>query len=405
MLNNTTQSIYNHVRQLAEAIGPRMSGTAANRQAQDFITGRMQSAGLMVELQSFECPAWSCQESLLELNGSLLPVMVNPYSPSCDVSGKPVPVSTIAELEDVDLTGKIALLYGDLTKSIISCKSWFLIEERDRKIIGLLEQKQPRAILAVQPTPGSINRLFEDWEFRIASATISTETGLVLLRQPEAMVHLKLSTHQEPGQTANVVARIPGKKDEWICLMAHYDSKIDTPGATDNATGVAALLALAERFSGRELETGLEFIAFTNEEYLPIGDDEYLRLAGDGYLDRVKLAVNFDGMGHIMDSNTLAVYVSSEEFSHEMQDLKQGFPSIQWTDPWPESNHSSFTFRGVPAIAFSSQIVHHYAHQLDDTLRWVSPQKIAEAVELTSRVIETIQSRPVAWFRAAQPSE
>lgn len=279
MRKSLNQSIYNHVKHLSVVIGPRMSGTAANIAAQDYIAEQMRTAGLHVDLQTFECPVWSCQEASLEQDGQSLAVLVNPYSTPCDAVGHPVFLSTITELEKADITGKIVLLYGDLTKSIISCKSWFLIEERDQKIIGLLEQKQPAAILTVQPTPNSINRIFEDWEFLVPSATISIETGLQLLRQPESLVHLHLATRQESGETGNVVGRLPGKKDEWICLMAHYDTKIDTPGATDNATGVAALLALAHHFAGKELEVGLEFISFTNEEYLPIGDDEYLRLA------------------------------------------------------------------------------------------------------------------------------
>ncbi len=63
--------------------------------------------------------------------------------------------------------------------------------------------------------------------------------------------------------------------------MAHYDTKIDTPGAIDNGTGVVILLELLDYFQRNPLPVGLEFIAFAGEEYLPIGDDEYLRRAGD----------------------------------------------------------------------------------------------------------------------------
>ncbi|MCX5887331.1 MAG: M28 family peptidase [Proteobacteria bacterium] len=56
---------------------------------------------------------------------------------------------------------------------------------------------------------------------------------------------------------------LPG---EIILIGAHYDSAGDSPGANDNATGVAALLALAHTFSKEKPACTLRFVAFTNEE-------------------------------------------------------------------------------------------------------------------------------------------
>lgn len=51
-------------------------------------------------------------------------------------------------------------------------------------------------------------------------------------------------------------------------IGAHYDSVgIDAcPGANDNASGVAGMLALAEMFAGKSLAVTLRFVAFFNEE-------------------------------------------------------------------------------------------------------------------------------------------
>lgn len=54
--------------------------------------------------------------------------------------------------------------------------------------------------------------------------------------------------------------------DEIVVIGAHYDSMEDTPGANDNASGVAALLALARAFAGSRPERTLRFVAFVNEE-------------------------------------------------------------------------------------------------------------------------------------------
>lgn len=70
--------------------------------------------------------------------------------------------------------------------------------------------------------------------------------------------------------------------NEVVIVGAHYDSKVasehwrgrgrimldqqGTPGANDNASGIAAVLALARYFSERSTERSIRFVAFVNEE-------------------------------------------------------------------------------------------------------------------------------------------
>ncbi|HQY62574.1 MAG TPA: M20/M25/M40 family metallo-hydrolase [Polyangiaceae bacterium] len=56
------------------------------------------------------------------------------------------------------------------------------------------------------------------------------------------------------------------KPKEIVVVGAHYDSAFDAPGADDNASGVAALLALAETFATRPTARTVRFVAFANEE-------------------------------------------------------------------------------------------------------------------------------------------
>ena len=66
----------------------------------------------------------------------------------------------------------------------------------------------------------------------------------------------------------NVIAEISGKgrADEIVVVGAHYDSVTGSPGANDNASGVAAVLALARAFAGAEPARTLRLVAFANEE-------------------------------------------------------------------------------------------------------------------------------------------
>ena len=67
---------------------------------------------------------------------------------------------------------------------------------------------------------------------------------------------------------ANIIAEIPGitSPSEIIIIGAHYDTASGQPGADDNASGVAATLALARYFATRPQARNLRFVLFANEE-------------------------------------------------------------------------------------------------------------------------------------------
>ena len=65
---------------------------------------------------------------------------------------------------------------------------------------------------------------------------------------------------------ANVVITRPGRLDELLLIGAHYDTVRGSPGADDNASGVAALLELSRAFTAVVPAVTMRFVAFTNEE-------------------------------------------------------------------------------------------------------------------------------------------
>ena len=70
-------------------------------------------------------------------------------------------------------------------------------------------------------------------------------------------------------KVANIEASFPGsdRPDEIIVIGAHYDTVMGSPGANDNASGVALLLATARQL--RDTPTGrtVRIVFFVNEEY------------------------------------------------------------------------------------------------------------------------------------------
>src|SRR6266480_5762219 len=82
-----------------------------------------------------------------------------------------------------------------------------------------------------------------------------------------AGLHPRRDSYDVRGQGChNIEAEIPGTRPDIVLIGAHYDSVLGSPGANDNGSGVAAILALARRFAGRSTSCTLRFVAFVNEE-------------------------------------------------------------------------------------------------------------------------------------------
>jgi aminopeptidase YwaD len=381
-------SVMSHLRALVE-LGPRPIGSASNQAAANYIRDRFAEFGYRVEEQPYPCTAFDDAGASLTLAGQFAPVEANAFSVPCDVHGAVLPLGSIAELEAAKLGERILLFYGELAQQALSPKSWFLKGERDDRIIQCLETGRPAALLAPPAASAEYMQLTMDWELDLAAATIPLEVTLRLVQQPGLPVHLAIEGKRRSAQARNIVARTPGAiGGQRVVLCAHFDTMINTPGASDNASGVAALLALAESLGGEDLPYMLEFVAFNGEEYLPIGDDEYVRRAGDSF-DQIRFALNIDGVGPAYASTSITMLETAPAFQTEVESLTAEYPGVVWVEPWPESNHSTFAFRGVPALAFSSLGARRLAHTMDDTLDVISPAKMDEVVRLAAEIVRS----------------
>jgi aminopeptidase YwaD len=195
-----------------------------------------------------------------------------------------------------------------------------------------------------------------------------------------------------------VLGRLPGERPEKIVLCAHYDTKVDTPGAYDNAAGVSVLLTLAQRLAKTIRRYSLEFVAFSGEEIYGLGDMEYARRLEAGF-SQVAAAINFDGVGPRLAANSIAVFSASRAFEDLVKRTKRAYPGVVEVDPWPASDHYIFYSHGVPSIALSSVGIQDLYHTPWDTMDWISPGKLEEAVSLSLELLEALDGVDAATFR------
>ena len=117
-------------------------------------------------------------------------------------------------------------------------------------------------------------------------------------------------SHQGDGNLANIVVNVNGTgSDEFYIVSAHLDSfnlnyswsfpNHVAPGADDDATGIAAMLAIADALQKYHFKYGIRFIAFDAEElYKAVGSKRYLENMTDTDKQNLRGVLNIDMIGY-----------------------------------------------------------------------------------------------------------
>lgn len=381
-----------HLAALVRSTHGRPVGSAANHDAEAYIAGVLRDGGYEVEQQAFDCVDWQPDGAELWLGDGPLPVTVNPFSPACDVTAPLVFAGSLLELEAADITGKIVVLRDQLTAKPLFPKNYpFFTVDEHKHIIDLLETGRPRAVIAISPTHGDPAPIIEDGDFGLPSVTVAADVGSVLA-DADGPITLHVRSTTRPGHGANVIGLRAHPARDKIILCAHFDTKPGTPGALDNAAGVASVLTLAERLAAGNLGTNLEIVAFNGEDhYAAPGEVAYINRCASEF-GRIALLINIDGVGLRDHSATVAFFNCADEWMAKVRAAMAGWPRIEETEPWPESDHSIFAMQGVPCLALTSGGIHDLVdgviHTPNDTLALVEPEQIGLVVEFLEAVIQ-----------------
>jgi Peptidase family M28 len=199
-----------------------------------------------------------------------------------------------------------------------------------------------------------------------------------------------------PGNTsANVIAELPGDSSETIVVSAHYDTVAGTPGAGDNASGVAGCLALAEHFAGNPLPKTLRFIAWGAHEFGLLGSQAYVQdLAQRGTLRPITAALALDILS---DGDRLGIWIGAEAFASDVATWQSTFPDGFPIELFPrgrgETDSWSFAERGIDSAMFLTLPYSHF-HLPEDTIDNNSRELFGFSVAVAQRVVEHLLARP-----------
>ncbi len=226
------------------------------------------------------------------------------------------------------------------------------------------------------------------------------------------------------GEVANVIGRLPGRDPalarEQVVIGAHYDhlgrgefgslrpaaaGEIH-PGADDNASGAAALVALARAFAaGPRPARTLVFAAFTAEEAGLIGSAKFVETLAPG---EVHSMVNLDMVGRLSENG---VTVFGAETAAGLRDLvrrsaERRALAIAFEDgAHGPSDHASFHAARIPALLFTTG-THEAYHTPDDRAETLRPEGAERVLGLVADVILALANarRALVFTGAASPS-
>ena len=204
----------------------------------------------------------------------------------------------------------------------------------------------------------------------------------------------------------NIVGRIAGKTrpDRVIIITAHYDhlgmrGQEPFNGADDNASGTAALFAIASYFSTHKPSHSLIFVAFDGEELGLLGSKHFvshLPIAKSG----VVMNINMDMMAHNEKSELYATGTYQNPFLKPyLQRLQKQVPIkllLGHDDPktghddWTsQSDQGSFYDAKIPFIYFGVEDHKDY-HKVSDDYATIHPKFYIGAVETVVKAVEML---------------
>ncbi len=237
-------------------------------------------------------------------------------------------------------------------------------------------------------------------------------------------VDMDVDIRHDSKTVHNVAAYLPGSTTEYVVIGAHYDhlglgdehslapSQIGTihPGADDNASGTAGVIELARSFSKQpKPKRGILFLTFAGEELGLLGSEWYVNHPALP-LEKAVAMINMDMIGRIRDGK---VYVSGSgtgsTFAKLLEDVKPPAPiqaDITEKTGYGESDHTSFTTKGVPVLFFFSGLHGDY-HKPSDTADKIDAPDAAKLLDYVADLVTRLAGdadRP-KFIRVAEPTQ
>ncbi|MBA7627616.1 Aminopeptidase YwaD [subsurface metagenome] len=405
-----TSEIHKNMLILADEIGSRFAGTPSEKQAQEYMVDKLKEYGYEnARAVPFKYYGWRRGPATLEMTEPVkreFETISLAMSPGGTVEADMVNLGTGSpeEFEAVDPE--------DVKDKIVLCSSATSPAGRRvhrRTKYGYAVKYGAVGFIFMNHNPGQLvptGSLRPSYRMggEIPGIGVSLETGSLMQRLAgDKPLRVKFTDESEvvpDSESANIVAELPGRSDEWIVVGGHYDGHDIAQGAMDNLSGTAVTMELARVLKPYEgkFKRGIRFILFGCEEIGVTGSTSYVA----DHLDQMKktaIMVNLelgglaytDGMKHA----AFTVYQPPEMKRWIEEFLKEvAYPTSIRTGMSAASDHWPFVMQGVPAIYMHEepsmrQLVQGrgWGHTTADYMDKVDPRNLQEGTMLMARLL------------------
>ncbi|MDA8938552.1 M20/M25/M40 family metallo-hydrolase [Flavobacteriaceae bacterium] len=220
------------------------------------------------------------------------------------------------------------------------------------------------------------------------------------------------SEKKEELDLFNIIGLLEGTslREEFVIISAHYDhlgqieggkGDLVFNGANDNATGVAAMIMLAEYFKKAQInKRSVLFVAFTAEEMGLVGSNYFGKTIS---AESIIAGVNIEMIGKESPFGPKTAWLTGFKRSTFGKIIQKNLSSSEYRlypDPYKDfrlffrSDNASLARFGVPAHTFSTSPMDKDLdyHQLSDEVETLDVTIITETIKAISVGIKSIVS-------------
>jgi hypothetical protein len=408
-------------RWLADGIGGRATGSAANLASVEWALQRFEDAGVRAWKEPFPMPElWLERSASATIGGDVsytARVAAMPFSTGTGAAGVTAPVLDAGRGTPADLER-----LGDAVRGA------FLVVETDLlvDVAGLFQEYAAATDFETRALPLGIagiiyvgsrpnNILYRHNASRGPDNThpmvvMERDAGTRLLRLLRAGATLSVTLHidiegGEPFESYNVIAEIPGSSspEEIVLIGAHLDSWDIGTGALDNGANVAMIMDVARQMRrlGMQPRRTIRFALWNGEEQGLIGSWRYTEQHLDE-MERFVMASSFDiGTGRIAGFFTGGRPEVAAATDRALEPVAGLGPFQQIDAPIVGTDNFDFMMQGVANLV-ANQAPANYGpnyHARSDTFDKIDQQQLRLNAAIAGAVVWEFANMDVSWGR------
>ena len=201
-----------------------------------------------------------------------------------------------------------------------------------------------------------------------------------------------VSVGDETSPSRNVIAdkRTSTGSDRTVIVGAHYDTVPNTQGASDNGSGISAVLTIAEHISDRDYPFNVRVILFGAEEIGLFGSRHYVDNMSRDEIDNTIAMLNFDAFGSgrtLQVAGDIQLTAEATRIGSNLGMNLGTFSEDQWRGLGGASDHGPFRLAGIPVLFFISDDLSRINSPADE-IQHINPELLGRAAEIGILMVE-----------------